>query len=110
MVGLDHALGVGGSRGVCRVEVVNGIASVAGNFLPEVGFCRGGARFGELPCDPSDFDDRAGCGEGEHDSHFQHDFQKVSNAFGGVLSERFGAIASLQDETLPLTCFGEPSL
>ena len=95
MIGLDQALRIGGACGGVGGEVVDRVAEVAGNFLPFVGFGGRGAGLGELPGDATDFDDGAGCREGEHDRHFQDDFQQVSNAFGGVLCEGFGAIAAL---------------
>ena len=109
MVGLDQALRIGGACGWGWLEVVDGVAEVAGEFLSLVGFCGRRAGFCELPCDASDFDDGAFCRVGEHDSHLEHDLEQVADAFGGVLCEGFGAIASLEDEGLSLRGFGEPS-
>lgn len=95
VVGLDEPPGVGHSRLLGRLGPVDDVAAVRREQAP-VGllFQIGRTRFGELPCHPPDFHDGDSPAEHGYDGHLEQHAEGVSDAVGGEVTERLGAVAA----------------
>src|SRR6266436_1518520 len=102
---LDLALRVRPTRRLVKLDAVDDVAAVAWQFLAVPLLHRRRAGLCELPGDAADFHHRHCSGIGEHHRHLQEDAQEVADivgadVVGAVLGEGFGAIATLQQESL----------
>src|SRR5262249_16727065 len=89
------------ARGSRELDVVDDVAAVARQLLAVALLGRRGGRLGELAGDAAEFDDRRGRRIGEHDGHLQKYPKEVADVVGAVLGEALGAIAALQQESMP---------
>src|SRR5262245_3265606 len=104
-VSLDLALRIRPTRNVIKLDAVDDVATVARQFLSFALLHRRRAWLCELPGNTADFHHRHGGGIGEHHRHLQEYAQEVADivgadVVGAVLGESFGAIATLQEESL----------
>ncbi len=106
-IGLQHPGRVGGARLDRRLEAVDDVALVAGQFDAPHHLGRRAAGLGELPGHAADLDDGDARGIGQDDSHLQHDAERVADVVGRKLGKAFRAIAALKEERLALARQGQ---
>ena len=106
VVGGEEALGVGGALPGREADVVDDVAPERRELHAVDGLGVAGPRLGELPGDTADLDHRHPGEVGEHHGHLEDHPQPVADRVGDGI-ERFGAVAGLQEEGLPLCHGGE---
>ena len=106
-IGRDLAFGIRHARGGVKLNAVNNIAAIAGQFDAINGLGIGRARFGKLTRHATDFDDRQLGTIGQHNRHLQQYAERIADIVGVVLNEAFGAIAALQQKRTSLAYLSE---
>ncbi|MCO5546650.1 hypothetical protein L7F22_000084 [Adiantum nelumboides] len=106
-VGAHHPRRVRDPAGRVGRQAVDDVAAV-GRQAHRVDV--GAARLGVLPGDPPDLHHRHRGAVGQHDGHLQQRADGGADVRLGVVDERLGAVAALQQERLPVRDVGEPRL
>ena len=97
---LELAPRIGHPCGLREGDVVDDVAAVAGQRHPVLRLGVRRARLGELARHPPDLHHRQRAREGQHHRHLEEHAEEVADVIGGMLGERFRAVAPLQQKRL----------
>ncbi len=100
-IGLDLPARIGRTRVRRERDVVDDVAAIARELQIAALLGRGRARLGELAGDAADLHHRRGRRERHHHRHLQKHAEEVADVVGAMLGEALGAVAALQQESLP---------
>ena len=101
VIGLDQPRRIGRARVPGELRAVDDVAAVARQLDIVAPLDRRRARLGELTGDPPDLHHRRGSREGQHHRHLQEDAEEVADRVRAVVLEALGAVAALEQESLP---------
>jgi hypothetical protein len=100
-IGFDLAPRIGCACRRRELVAVDAVAAVARQFDAIAFLGRRCARLGELARDAADLDHRQGRREGQYHRHLQEHPEEVADVVGAVLSKALGAVAAMEQESLP---------
>ena len=101
-IGEFHPRRIRDARRRIEIRAINDVATIGRQRHAIARFAIGRPRLGELPGHAAKLHHRQSATKGQHNRHLQQHAKSIADHIGSEIAKAFGAVATLQDESLTI--------